>query len=44
MVVIGAFEVEVEPTLGTTLSFFKDFRSTAEKNLKQLSLKQNLEK
>ena len=42
--VIGAFEVEVEPALGATLSFFKDFRSTAEKNMKRSSLKQSLER
>ena len=42
--VIGTFKEEVEPALGTTLSFFKDFRSTTEKNMKWSSLKQSLER
>ena len=41
MTVVGVCEVEVEPTLGATLSFFKDFKSTAEKIEIRVKIKQN---
>ena len=41
MTVVGACEVEVEPTLGATFSFFKDFKSTAERIEIKVKIKQS---